>query len=358
MALYGFELETLLAPFDGNPAGSDMRAEPGFLALHDAVLDARNAEIALQKGSEHSSRPDWDRVVALAAPLLAESAKDIEAAAWMTEALVRTDGLSGLAFGAKLLAGLIENFWEILFPLPDEEGLGGRMLPIMRLTGTGPDGRGSTLAAPLLKLMLFRGPDGQAVSVYDYEKSAAARAITDQKELQLRIGPGLIPYDKLQQAARGNAADLAGVHAGLLQAEAGWRNLGTQLEKAAGGEAPSTRFIGELLGRIGAVIKRYAPASAEIPEPLTPAEGGQQPGAGPADVQIAATRLVTREDALAKLAEIADYFRRTEPQSPLAYTIDEAIRRGRMTWPELLQEVVSDQQLRNTILNSLGNKLG
>ena len=76
-------------------------------------------------------------------------------------------------------------------------------------------------------------------------------------------------------------------------------------------------------------------------------------GAGPAK----AKRLATREDALANLNEIAEYFRRTEPQSPLAYTIDEAIRRGRLTWPELIAELVKDDQVRGNILTSLGIKV-
>jgi type VI secretion system protein ImpA len=67
-------------------------------------------------------------------------------------------------------------------------------------------------------------------------------------------------------------------------------------------------------------------------------------------------KMVTREDALATLTEIAEFFRRTEPQSPLAYTIDEAIRRGRLSWPELISELVSDANVRNSILNSLGIK--
>ncbi len=67
-------------------------------------------------------------------------------------------------------------------------------------------------------------------------------------------------------------------------------------------------------------------------------------------------KLVTREDAMASLLEIAEYFRRTEPQSPIAYTIDEAIRRGRMSWPELMAELVHDQNVRNGIMVSLGIK--
>jgi type VI secretion system protein ImpA len=71
-------------------------------------------------------------------------------------------------------------------------------------------------------------------------------------------------------------------------------------------------------------------------------------------VAAGAAQVASREDALRALGEIANFFRRTEPHSPLSYTLDEAVRRGRMTWPELLAEVVADTDTRNTILNTLG----
>jgi type VI secretion system protein ImpA len=71
-------------------------------------------------------------------------------------------------------------------------------------------------------------------------------------------------------------------------------------------------------------------------------------------VPAAPARAVTREDMLRELGRIADYFRRTEPHSPLAYTLEEAVRRGRLTWPELLAEVVPDDGVRSAILVMLG----
>lgn len=64
--------------------------------------------------------------------------------------------------------------------------------------------------------------------------------------------------------------------------------------------------------------------------------------------------VVNREDMLKELARISEYFRKTEPQSPLAYTLEEAIRRGRLSWPELLAELVSDTAVRDSILTQLG----
>ena len=103
---------------------------------------------------------------------------------------------------------------------------------------------------------------------------------------------------------------------------------------------------------------RYAPAEVleAAPQSETPsAELAACTGAAPA---IGRRRLrrksVTREDMLRDLARIADYFRRFEPQSPLSLTLDEAIRRARLSWNELLEEVVASQDARNAMLVQLG----
>ena len=75
--------------------------------------------------------------------------------------------------------------------------------------------------------------------------------------------------------------------------------------------------------------------------------GSARPAAAPGQI-------VSRDDALRVLGEIANFFRRTEPHSPISYTLDEAVRRGRLSWPELLAEVVADMNTRNGILNMLG----
>ena len=61
---------------------------------------------------------------------------------------------------------------------------------------------------------------------------------------------------------------------------------------------------------------------------------------------------------LKELAKIGEFFRKTEPQSPIAYTLEEAIRRGRMSWPDLLAELVSDTKVRDSILIQLGIRPG
>ena len=65
-------------------------------------------------------------------------------------------------------------------------------------------------------------------------------------------------------------------------------------------------------------------------------------------------QILNREGALKQLEELSTWFRRTEPHSPLAYTLEEAVRRGRLTWPELLDELLTDKTVRDGLLVKLG----
>ncbi|MBU6448964.1 MAG: type VI secretion system protein TssA [Rhodospirillales bacterium] len=361
MAVEGLDLEGLLAPIsDDVPVGADVREDfsPAslYFKLRDARADARAAERAADANPGEVASPEgWRQVRNLSVEILSKQAKDLEAAAWLTEALVRSDGLAGLAFGASLLGGLAERYWEQLFPLPDEDGMETRVAPVTGLNGEGGDG---TLSQPLQKLPLFKDANGETVMLFQYQQSAELAAIADQKRVESRIAAGVVPYDAMRGAAR--AAPPGGyvlLRRDLEAARGAWAAMGEIFDRLAGRDAPPTGRIAETLALVGEFVARYAPAEAATlpPEGEAEATGGAmqaEEGGGPGKPK----RLANREDALATLSEIAEYFRRTEPQSPLAYTIDEAIRRGRLSWPELIAELVRDDQVRNSILNSLGLK--
>ncbi len=140
-----------------------------------------------------------------------------------------------------------------------------------------------------------------------------------------------------------------------------WQAMAAIMDERAGADGPSTTAVRDLLAGVVDVARRFAPAEAvQGRRDSTGAEqaaGGETPtGAGGDFGRISALpgQIASREDALRALGEIASFFRRTEPHSPLSYTLDEAVRRGRMTLPDLLAELVADTDARNAILNSLG----
>lgn len=112
-----------------------------------------------------------------------------------------------------------------------------------------------------------------------------------------------------------------------------------------------------LLETLLQLVSRYTPARVAAPAPA-PAQAdpdGVMAAPGPASAGDAgAARPVSRNDMLLELAKIVDYFREAEPQSPISLTLDEAVRRARLTWPELLHEIVPNDDARNAMLTQLG----
>jgi type VI secretion system protein ImpA len=358
MAVDGFDLDALLAPLGGEGnAGSDVRedfsANSLYFKLRDARAEARAAERAADANpdAEGSLPEGWRNVRTLAVKILSEQAKDLEVAAWLTESLVRTHGLAGLTAGASLLGGLAERYWEHVFPLPDEDGTVTRVAPVTGLNGEGADG---TLIQPLLKLKLFNGPNGP-VALFQYEASAELSTLTDERRIESRLKAGVIPFDAMESAARAAVGSLPALRAAVREAAQAWAAMGASFDRLAGPDAPPTSRVAGIFEKFEALIARYAPETA-AGEEAAPEQAEAQPGAPVAAAAGGPRRMASREDALKQLSEIADFFRRNEPQSPLAYTIDEAIRRGRLTWPELITEIVRDEQTRYNILNSLGIK--
>jgi type VI secretion system protein ImpA len=62
----------------------------------------------------------------------------------------------------------------------------------------------------------------------------------------------------------------------------------------------------------------------------------------------------TREQALQQLRDVAAFFRRTEPHSPVAYLAEKAVSWGDMPLHEWLRKVVKDQSSMAHLQELLG----
>lgn len=92
-----------------NPAGEDIAYDPDFEALQ-AEIDKMSIASAEITGT------DWDKVVALCETILGSKCKHLLVGVYCCVGLTRTGELEGFAQGANLLADLIRNFWEDMFP--------------------------------------------------------------------------------------------------------------------------------------------------------------------------------------------------------------------------------------------------
>jgi type VI secretion system protein ImpA len=356
------DLSALLAPLDAGEggAGADLRddfspASP-YQRLRDARAAARAEERARDSEGETGGPPaeGWRDVARIGAEVLAARSKDFEVAAWLTEALVRQHGLDGLASGARLVTGLCEAFWDGGFPPAEGEGLEDRASAIGGLAGAGADG---TVMQPLRRLPLFRRADGTPLGLYQWDQAEETEAIVNEERKQARRDAGVPELATLEAEARLDRDAVAAVARDAAAALAAWKAMEAVLDSRFGADSPSTRNVTVVLERIMEVARRLAGPEAEEAGPAAVDTAGAAPGAPAGAAQGAAGppgALRTREDALRELGRVAEYFRRTEPHSPLAYTLEEAVRRGRMTLPELLAEILPDEETRNGLLSRLG----
>src|SRR6185437_11445114 len=115
------DIEALLQPVSSDePAGVDLRHQPVFLQIREA----RRQEDELNQGVwKHDVKTaDYPLVVKLSREALAKKGKDLQVAAWLTEALLRLEGFSGLDQGLRLLQKLLETYWDSVHPMIDEDG--------------------------------------------------------------------------------------------------------------------------------------------------------------------------------------------------------------------------------------------
>jgi type VI secretion system protein ImpA len=350
------DVAALLAPIEGqDPAGTDPREDFSPNSLYFRLRDARSEARAAERqadAAEAGDRPSpaqWAPVSRLAIPLLQTQAKDLEVASWLTEALLRTDGLEGLAAGFQLMAGLVETYWDDLHPLPDDEGMVRRVATVAGLNGEGAEG---TLIQPLRKIPLFTLGSGETLAFWQYQQSAELATIGEGVRREQRLSAGVTPFDTVENAARASIPVLKQVRQSARACLAAWQALEAAFDSHA--EAPSMGRVRDLLAEIVSVADRYAGSEVEIEIESVGTNGTERPTVGGVAAIAAGGRISTREEAFRLLEEAADFFRRTEPHSPLAYTLREAVRRGRLTWSELLEEIVPDADHRAAILSSLG----
>jgi type VI secretion system protein ImpA len=360
------DFEALLRPIPGDlPAGADPRMDRSPQSLYFQVRDARRLAREAERAAasqEESGAPagaDWSSVRDLATRLLSEQAKDLDAAAWLIEALVREHGFAGFRDGCRLVRGLVENFWDGLHPMPDEEGLDTRLAQFSGLNGVDSEG---TLSSPLRALPLTQsaelGPFGQ----WHHAQAADLEKVTSDEERDRRTRAGIPTLETFRRAVQQTPITFyRTLRSDLEAARAEFDRMTSALDAKAGHASPPSSNLRACLDEVAAAfadatrgLALDAPGAAGGGAPADEAAGGEAGPAGAASGPMVPGRIASRDDAFVLLERVAEYFRNTEPHSPLSYTLEQAVRWGRMPLPDLLTELIQDEGVRESFFRLAG----
>lgn len=369
--------DLLLAPLSApSPCGEDL----SFSAEFDQIAEMRRADDpTLDQGEWVTSvkQSDWPGVARLCQELLATRTKDLRLAQWLTEARALSEGYVGLNQGLALCAALCEQHWDGLHPRPEggdaEERIGNIAWLLQRLvdlstrlpvTASRKGERFSLRDLNLARLAQSQAersgrPVGEASTGTTGTTGSAGsgQAVTVAR---FRQALGDTPADTLRQtldAARGARAQLQAwqgvVDARLGQDGPSFVSAREALEQAVHELERLVRESG-VTGVTGAALDsphHNGNTTLHTPQPDEGANAQATPvGLGPRDGQLPQTRA----EALRQLQQVADFFRRTEPHSPVAYLADKAIKWGEMPLHQWLAEVVKDPGSMSHLQELLG----
>ena len=357
------DFEALLVPIEGdNAAGENLRDDASPTSVYYQIKDARSAARAAERNMEMDEEQsgfldEWRSILELSPDVIATRSKDLEIASWLTEALLRAHGFSGLRDGFRLIHGMVENFWDDLYPLEDEDGVETKVAPLTGLNGDGGDG---TLIQPIRKVLITQGASDEPYAYWQYEQAGELAKVADEEKRQARIDAGALTMDQMTRAVAETPAPFYSELVDDLKASLEeFAKLNALLDEKCGMDSPPASNIRNLLqtvlDEVGFLAKDKlivdAPAAAEGDEAAgDTASGGGAAAAGPA----VPGAISNREDAFNTLLKVADYFRKTEPHSTMSYTLEELVRRARMPLSDLLVELIPDDEARRGFLMRAG----
>lgn len=368
------QLAGLVAPISEEaPTGIDLRSDDSGATALRAIKDARAkaSEIERQShgsslgsgGAESEEAPKsfeqalvhWRTVSSLAQRVLTERSKDLEVVAYLIEALVRIDGFAGLAIGFRLARELAENYWDNLYPAPDEDGLETRVLPLARLNGDGSEG---LLMAPIRMIRITEGSTEGPFAIWQ-KKQADDLNRDKERDREVRISRGAVTTERISRAAAETSTEFfRELLAQIQDAQQEFATLTEVVDEKCSsqpGSAPPSSAIHDALEDALSIVREITRGRFPDEVPVE-SPNGQPVAAEKTQGGTVANGLTTREDAFRVLNSVADFFESKDPHCLLAAQVRKVVRLGRMSPAEYFSELIQDETARNELFKLVGIK--
>jgi type VI secretion system protein ImpA len=325
------------------PCGEDLSYDAAFLALEDMVR-AKSAGGVVGGAEKAIEEPNWREVREKSIGLLRRS-KDLRVALYLTLGLLKTEGLAGLCDGLAVLRGLLERYWDCLYPQLD------------------PDDNND----PVERMNALMSLSPQSVSTQDPMKfrqrimevplcSSSRLGGFSARDVQVAKGQITVSEEEAAKAPQMSRIDAAFKDTPPEQVETTWQAIHESLEHTAAitntvserstnNETPDLSALEKLLKGIAGFVQGYIDA----PRSASAMQGGVQdmnenmevPASGAAAAP-ATNEIRSREDVVLVLKKICDYFARNEPSSPIPLFLRRAQGLVSKSFVEVIQDVCPD----------------
>lgn len=316
------------ASWDGRDLMQPISAEqPCGEALEDTPLLASfdafrvfGQSVPLEPG------PEWAEIRDQAAEALTKS-KDLRLLAHLGAAVLRTEGLGAFSETVAVASDWIDTFWSGVYPVVDEDA-------ILRRNALNCFADQIAVIDGLRRAPLVTSRQHGTVSLRDVEISSGhvqpGNGETRRDEGQIAATFAAMPFDELQQVKERVEKTVAAL-----------QRIDAKMRLEGGPEAAPTfdPLSAQLLKMVRVLRTRLASRPEASAAESGEADASQGEGGGP-PIHVGAIR--SRQEAIRALDAVADFFRRTEPSSPIPLLLDRARRLVSKDFLEVLADIAPD----------------
>lgn len=368
------EIESLLEPISPDlPAGIDLRQETSFQSAYHRArsvrTEARRIERQIDLGEQlDPPKREWKQLLNEIPEIIKNESKDLELTTYLIEALIRSGGFHGLMVGLELANSLLQRFWESIYPQINDDGGESRFSHFNGLNGISNDG---TLIAPIYACPIIAS-DGESFSTADYLHAKRIDELP-KRQRTVEIENGATSIDDIRRCVSGAPPEsITSTRRSIRGSIAALRSLSGFVDERCDMSIVHTSRIMRTLEDCLQSLLYLAGPESPTPEP---SDSDEQDGEleevstqAPAEAEEAmlseesksststSGKIESRHEALRLLLEVAEYFRSTEPHSPISYNIEQLVEWARMPLPELLEKLIPDPEARFTYYTLVGIK--
>ncbi len=348
------DLSLLILPITADAeTGIDIRQDSSPHSIYYKIKDARNQARTIERQQSQgstslSAKEEWQRVITLGSEILSTQSKDLEVCAWLIEALLRHYGFAGLRDGFLLTHTLCLKYWDSLYPQDDDPYY--KIAAFVGLNGEDSEG---TLITPICSVPLTQSISIGPFCQWQYQQAIEISQMADADKKAKRIALGAVTFSDIDTAISETDSEFfRGIQADLLACLDIYDQLSDFFDKHCTANAPPSSRIRNALSQCLDTLK-YLAGSALNPIDETPSVNLNEAGHSSPTVSNPTLNL-DRDKAFEILQQIATYFRQTEPHSPVSYMIQKCVQWGKLSLPQLLLELVKDDNVRKQLCDLTG----
>ncbi len=353
----GIDIEGLLSDMPGEtPCGEDLGYDPAYIELEGMAQG--KAEQVMGDQVIAAEEPNWGQVKTRCLEL-AKRTRDLRVTMYLTIALLKQEGLPGLRDGLALLHGMIDKFWDHLYPLldPDDNNDPTERVNIIDSLAK----QAHTPGDPMqFQQRLRETPLCSSKQLGRFSLRDIAIAKGESQPTGDEPPPNMSGIDAafMDTALEDLQANAAAVSESIDHVKSIENDL---TSKIGAGNAPSLGGFVSVLEDLKKNLDGYLARRGVGVEGGADAEGGaeaggQPAGGGGAAPAAAAGEIRSRQDVVRMLDKACDYYMQHEPSSPVPLLLMRAKRLASKNFIEIIRDLTPDAVKQVEVFQGVDNE--